>query len=122
MKVFYISCAIFGITFIVVIANAVFTSEFSRGMTESIGRLPTESLEGSREALEESEEYFSRYEFRIMAFNNHGKVHDVHKLFSQIEAAIECGDFSLYTQSRLALCDAIYSLVEFNRISFSEIF
>lgn len=122
MKVFYISCAIFGITFIAVIANAVFTLEFSKGMTESIGCLPTESLVGSREALEESEEYFSKYEFWIMMFNNHGKVHDVHKLFSQIEAAIESGDFSLYTQSRLALYDSIYSLVEFNRMSFSEIF
>ena len=73
-------------------------------------------------SFEKLKTFFSAREFLIMTTNNHNKVHEMHKLFSQAEAAIIAKDFVLYTQTRLALYDAVNALTEFNKISFIEIF
>lgn len=122
MRAFYTASIIFVIIAILIIINAIFTLKFSNRMTSIIDELPKDTLDGADEILNKLEDYFSRREFLIMTTNNHNKVHDINKLFSQAKSAIISEDFALYTQTRLALYDAVNTLSEFNRISFIEIF
>ena len=122
MKAFITALIIFAIIFLLVSANAVFTSFYSKKMIEMTDAFPKGSINGAEDILNEFREYYSSREFLIMATNNHTKVYEIYRIISQMQAAIITSDMTLYTQSRLALYDAIRVLAEFNKFSLIEIF
>lgn len=122
MKAFLCATLVFVIMTGLIILNSAFTSTYSAEMTRIAETFPAESIEGAQSTLNSFNNYFSEKEFLIMTTNNHTKVHEIHRSISQIQAAILSNDFSLYTQARLELYEAIRVLSEFNKFSLSEIF
>jgi len=122
VRAFLCAVIIFGVMIALISANAVFTARYSDELIRMTDSLPKESTKGAQEIIDSIREYFSKKEFLIMATNNHSKVYEIYKIISQLQAAIIADDFALYSQSRLALYDAVRVLSEFNRVSFLEIF
>jgi len=122
MKAFICSLVILSVMVIFIIINSVFTARYSDEMIILSDKFPKDSTIGAQAVLDSLSDYFSKKEFLIMTTNNHSKVHEIHKIISQLQAAIIADDFSQYSQARLALYDAIRVLAEFNEFSFSEIF
>ena len=122
MRAFLCAVIIFGVMIALISANAVFTQRYSDEIIRMTDSLPKENTKGAQEIIDSIREYFSKKEFLIMTTNNHSKVYEIYKIISQLQAAIIADDFAMYSQSRLALYDAVRVLSEFNRVSFLEIF
>lgn len=117
MKSFVISLLIFSFLISGIIINCIYVSHFSKQLEEFSKSFPEDHMPSDRQIIDELTAFWHKNEFFIMLTNDHAKIHEVYHHIQSMDAALISRNFTLYTQSRLAIEEAAKGFREFDTFS-----
>lgn len=117
MKSFFLSITIFSFLILGITANCLYVSDFSERLTYYSQSFPEDHLPTDRMLIDELTEFWQKNEFLLMLTNDHTRIHEVYHHIQSLDAAIIAGNFTLYTESRLAISEAAKDFKEFDTFS-----
>ena len=117
MKSFFLSIAIFSILVFGIIINCTYVSDFSEQLTYYSQSFPEDHMPTDRQLITELTDFWNKNEFFIMLTNDHTRIHEVYHHIMSLDAALIAGNFTLYTESRLAISEAAKDFKEFDTFS-----